>query len=204
MATREEIVGAAMHLFARRGYARTSIVQIEEAVGLSPGAGGLYRHFASKEAILEAGIDEALAASDKTRSLFTELPRDDPRRALELVATAALELLDRDRDLTVILFKDLDQFPALRDRVKERWIQASYETFASILRHTNAASGDLRAKAAVGLGSLVLYNVLQVVLGEPPGRVTKRRFVAAWLDTIVGAGRPRRETARRRASTGRR
>jgi len=45
-----------MRLFSQRGYAATSIARIEEAAGLTPGAGGLYHHFKSKEAVLAAGI----------------------------------------------------------------------------------------------------------------------------------------------------
>ena len=176
-----------MRLFAQQGYARTTVAQLEEAVGLSPGAGGLYRHFPSKQAVLEGGIEAALAVSDKVRGQVEELPRDNPRRALASVAEATLRLLEWDRDVTAILFKDLDQFPALRDRVRDRWIQASYETFADILRHTGAAGGDVQATAVVALGSLVLYHVLQVVLGEPPGRVPEERFLKAWLNLVAPA-----------------
>jgi AcrR family transcriptional regulator len=188
MATREKIVAAAMALFAQQGYPRTSVAQIEAAVGLRPGSGGLYRHFPSKEAVLEAGIEEALAASEKLRSQVGELPTADPRTTLDLVAKAALGLLERDRALTVILFRDLDHFPALRDQVKERWIQSSYDTFAAILRHLDGAGSpqqDYMAKAAVALGSLVLFHVLRTVLDEAPGRVSEARFRRAWLDIIA-------------------
>lgn len=193
-----------MRLFAQQGYARTSIAQIEKTVGLRPGSGGLYRHFASKEAILEAGIASALSASDEARAAVDRLPRDDQRGALKLVAKASLRLLDRDRDLTAILFKDLDQFPSLRDEVRERWIQSSYDTMAAILRHTGSASGDYEAHAAVALGSLVLYHVLQVVLGEPPGRISERRFLAAWLDRFAPAKSGGRSNSTRRKALSRR
>jgi AcrR family transcriptional regulator len=49
--TRERIVDEAMHLFSQHRYAATSIAKIEAAVGLTPGAGGIYHHFASKEAV---------------------------------------------------------------------------------------------------------------------------------------------------------
>lgn len=50
----------AMRLFGENGYAATSVAQIEEAAGLRPGAGGLYAHFRSKEALLRAGLEALL------------------------------------------------------------------------------------------------------------------------------------------------
>jgi AcrR family transcriptional regulator len=41
-----------MRLFSTKGFEATSVSQIEAAAGLSPGSGALYRHFASKEALL--------------------------------------------------------------------------------------------------------------------------------------------------------
>jgi AcrR family transcriptional regulator len=47
--TRERIVTEAMRLFAERGYRGTTVWDIEEAAGLAPRAGGLYKHFRSKQ-----------------------------------------------------------------------------------------------------------------------------------------------------------
>jgi AcrR family transcriptional regulator len=52
--TKERIFDAAVDLFAERGYDRTSVRQIAEAVGLTESA--VYRHYPSKEAILDAII----------------------------------------------------------------------------------------------------------------------------------------------------
>jgi AcrR family transcriptional regulator len=52
---REEILDAAQHCFARSGFHRTSMQEICAEARMSPG--GLYRYFASKEAII-AGIAE--------------------------------------------------------------------------------------------------------------------------------------------------
>ena len=51
--------------FVSRGYAATTIADIEQAAGLrSVGAGGTYRHFESKRAILEAVVDAAVGVPD--------------------------------------------------------------------------------------------------------------------------------------------
>jgi len=49
------LLDAALTLFARHGYAATSVADIQQACGLSPGSGALYKHFPSKKALLQGG-----------------------------------------------------------------------------------------------------------------------------------------------------
>lgn len=50
--TREKILDVSFQLFAKKGYEKTSIQDIVNALGMSKGA--IYHHFASKEEILES------------------------------------------------------------------------------------------------------------------------------------------------------
>lgn len=72
--TRERILREARTLFAERGFTTTSIRTIEERAGLVPGRGSLYRHFPSKEALLEAIVERIV---EETRA-YREATR--PRR----------------------------------------------------------------------------------------------------------------------------
>src|SRR3982751_3114689 len=54
--TRELLIDVALSLFATEGYRGTTIRKIEHAAGLTPGAGGMYRHFRSKEDLLLAAV----------------------------------------------------------------------------------------------------------------------------------------------------
>jgi AcrR family transcriptional regulator len=58
--TRERILGIARELFADQGYGSTSISQIAERLGTSKAA--LYYHFKSKEEILDALLEDPVAA----------------------------------------------------------------------------------------------------------------------------------------------
>ena len=51
--TKDRILQAALELFVTHGYQKTSIARIETEAGLSPRAGAFYRHFASKQVLLE-------------------------------------------------------------------------------------------------------------------------------------------------------
>ena len=55
VSTRERLVTEAMRLFSAKGFEATSVSQIEAAAGLAAGSGALYRHFKSKDALLDAG-----------------------------------------------------------------------------------------------------------------------------------------------------
>lgn len=54
--TREEILEAAIRLFARRGFLATTMSELAKAIRMTPGA--LYWHFPTKEDLLLAAIDE--------------------------------------------------------------------------------------------------------------------------------------------------
>lgn len=51
---RDALIHHARRLFAERGYHGTSVADVQAAAGLAPGSGALYKHFASKRALLEA------------------------------------------------------------------------------------------------------------------------------------------------------
>src|SRR4051812_7623156 len=98
--TRERIVDEAMRLFSKHGYASTSIATIEAASGLTPGAGGLYHHFESKEAVLFAGIERQLERLGALREIRKVLgPLGDARAELTLTARYVLAELDNESEL---------------------------------------------------------------------------------------------------------
>jgi AcrR family transcriptional regulator len=54
--TREEIVEAAIHEFSQRSFEATSMAQLAKSIRMTPGA--LYWHFATKEDLLLAALEE--------------------------------------------------------------------------------------------------------------------------------------------------
>jgi AcrR family transcriptional regulator len=89
-ATRRELLAAATQLFAAQGYDDTSIDNVLEAAGVSRGA--LYHHFAGKEALFEAVLEEVevqLAAEVTAAAEAT----GDPRQMLQAGCLAWLQRL---------------------------------------------------------------------------------------------------------------
>lgn len=66
---KQEILDAAIRVFSKKGYDRTSISDIAKEIGISQGL--CYRYFPSKEAIYDAGIEqyaESIVAQNKKRA----------------------------------------------------------------------------------------------------------------------------------------
>lgn len=82
--TRQRIIEEAGLLFAERGYRGASIAEIEKRAGLAPGAGGLYRHFSSKEELL---LEVVRAYKERLR-LLRERHALELERSLDLERTA--------------------------------------------------------------------------------------------------------------------
>lgn len=101
--TRERLISEAMRLFSTRGFEATSVSQIEAAAGLSAGSGALYRHFKSKDALLDAGIDRQLDrrhAMRDIRALFAGL--GDLRAELTALSRYLLSVIDEEIELLQI------------------------------------------------------------------------------------------------------
>ena len=73
--TREEIMEAALDLFAVNGYEATSISQLADAVGIRKAS--LYSHFANKQDILDTVVETVLKGY-ADRSIFARADWDDP------------------------------------------------------------------------------------------------------------------------------
>jgi AcrR family transcriptional regulator len=169
--TRSRIVAAALRCFAGGGFAGTSLADIEAEAGLSVGAGSTYRYFASKQAMLEAAVADALQRADE---LSAEAPR-----TLDEAGRSSLAAMDQLSDLTRIVLRDLDRFPETLMPVVDRLFDGPIATVAE--RMAAAAPGvDGLAMATVLIGALVNVKVIEALGGKRPGAVDDERLLAAW------------------------
>src|SRR5947209_16881972 len=83
---RDELLDAALRVFARRGYRRASVDEIAAEAGYSKGA--LYWHFPGKHELFIALIDERIDAP--TRELVDLLGSAPPDRDMSVEATREL------------------------------------------------------------------------------------------------------------------
>lgn len=188
--TRERIVDEAMALFSQHGYAATSVAKIEAAAGLTPGAGGLYHHFKSKEAVLAAGIERQLTRLDALREIRKVMtPLGDLRSELILIARYVLAELDTESQLLRILASEARNRPQLLESAVDRLVSSSFEGFATWIGERSQspiADDQTKALAVLALGSLLSTRLLTNVLGVP-AQVDDETFVDAWVELVLGA-----------------
>jgi AcrR family transcriptional regulator len=188
--TRERIVDEAMRLFSQSGYAATSIAKIEAASGLTPGAGGIYHHFASKEAVLAAGIERQLARLGALREIRHVLGSlGDLKAELTLTARYVLAELDSESELLRILASDARSRPQMLTAAVEELVSSTFEGFATwISECAERAIGaeEARAIAAFGLGALLSSRLLRDVLGIP-AQVEDETLVDTWVGLMIVA-----------------
>jgi AcrR family transcriptional regulator len=187
----ERLLAAAMQLFAEKGYERATVGEIQEAAGLTFGSGALYKHFPSKEAVLTEGVERFVDHARQERALLGTLDAVPVADAMTVIANAAMASFDRDHDALRIVWRDLEGFPELQEKVRTERIRATFDEFAHWLGH-EAETGRLRphdsqAMAAVALSSLAFFQILKFLLHDTPGGVDEERFVGAWTDVFVGA-----------------
>jgi AcrR family transcriptional regulator len=189
--TRQRIVTAAMQLFGERGYAATTIKDIETAVGLSKGAGGIYRHFPSKEALLAEGVRQRLGAGDDLLKFIDDpaalaaLPR---RERLVVLARAGIRRVRHERDLNRLLVRGLADFPDLLEEARDGEFQHVYLVVALWLEgqvEPGMPEQDWQALASVLIAAITYYWLLCDVFGEHPAGIDEDRYVEA-LATLVG------------------
>jgi AcrR family transcriptional regulator len=188
--TRERIIDQAMSLFSQRGYAATSIAAIESAAGLTPGAGGLYHHFASKEAVLAAGIERQLARLDALREIQRVLtPLGDVRAELTLTARYVLAELDSESELLRILAFEARNRPRLLTTAVDQLVNSTFKGFAMWIgerAERQVSEEEADAIATTGLGALFSSRLLRDVLGIPT-QIDDEVLVGMWVKLMMVA-----------------
>jgi AcrR family transcriptional regulator len=185
------LLDAAMRLFAEKGYDRTTVGEIQEAAGLTFGSGALYKHFATKEAVLAAGVDRFVEAARSERQVLTGLDEVPLADGLRAIGELAMSVFEQEKDGLRIAWRDLDNFPELQERVRSDRIRATFDDFSSWLRRQadlgRLVIEDSQATAAVALSSLAFFQLLKHLMHDTPGGVSEERFLDAWATMLVKA-----------------
>ena len=185
-ATRHELIGAATRLFAERGYEDTSIEAVLRETGVSRGA--LYHHFASKEALFEAVLEQverdvAQAVVDSVAGVT------DPVQALRKGTRAWLELASDP----VVRRISLIDAPSVVGWEKWRGIDERHGF--GLMKHALEAlaeAGHVRPELVDMLAHMLLAALVEVALlvarAEDPASARKagEQAIEELLQSIVG------------------
>ena len=187
---RSSILKAAEMLFFERGYDRTSVQDILDALSLSKG--GFYHHFPSKEAVLEEiCVNRISARLDRLgMDLFANRPRPIDRLNLLLRAVNILERDDAPFVAMMLKVCYIDRDVRIRDHIRslllaqlsprmEDVLRAGIESGDFFIRHPGQmgwmvlAEGADNPECVIGIADLLgaARDAIETLLGAPFGSV---------------------------------
>lgn len=204
---KEQILGVAARIFARKGYQGTTTREIAETAGVNEAI--LFRHFPSKEK-LYWGVIESMCQNGRSPEELQERLQES-RSTREMFAQVARDVLDRQDDPTLsrLLFFCALENHHLSSRFFRTYIVQRYEVLAANIRE-RIRKGEFRKVdpllAARGfLGMVVYHFLIQELFGakryQPFDRQTAcEAFADLWLSGVsADARRSLRERKVRKA-----
>jgi AcrR family transcriptional regulator len=162
--TKERLLDIALDVFVELGYEGTSVSELERRVGLAAGTGSFYRHFRSKDELLQAAVDR------EVEQVMAAIPEDRE----EGLAGALRDIRRFDRLLRLALV-DGDRVPQVRDAL------------ATALKGPgDQIRWEDQPELVVALAALGGYHVMSLVQGRPFQDMPEAEFLAA-LARLTGA-----------------
>ena len=155
---RQLLLGAAVRVFAEKGYHAARVGDIAEEAGVAYGL--LYHYFRSKDEVLETIFRTTWSNMIATVESIAETG-DPAREQLRKVTEVILRTWRRDPDLVRVLVREVTRSPQLQRQVDE--ISAALGSLQGIIER-GQATGEFRADVDARLASVVWYGALEEVL----------------------------------------
>jgi AcrR family transcriptional regulator len=188
----DEVLDAALALFARQGFARTTVEQVAAQAGLSKAA--VYLYFPSKTALLQGLVHRAVASVADPALAQMAACRGDPRPLIAALLRGLAARLAEPAVAAVpgLILREAPHAPDIaalyRSEVLDRMIPALTKLIAEGVAggHIRPVDPELTVRSVVGpvLVHLLLAQVFGVV---PGGDASLERLVENHL-TILNAG----------------
>lgn len=173
--TKEKIFDAAVGLFADKGYGRVSIRDIARAVGVTEGA--IYRHYAGKEALLEAifayyeGRIFPRAPGAGAGALADGVPLAEILESMPKTMAADPQLARVTRIMLIEMYHDARVRDYVARELFSRPVDAMEALFKKLMDKGEVRPCDARALATLFISSLFYWYFEAFVFhyGEAPG-----------------------------------
>ncbi|OBA58367.1 TetR family transcriptional regulator [Mycobacterium sp. 1100029.7] len=186
---RDRLLAEALRLFAAKGYAATSVADIQRASGLAPGSGALYKHFASKRELLEAAVSHRIDSIVAAREQYDAGQPGSVEQAVRTAGQLIWSNLNDSEDLLKVMLREPAELGDLDEKTWQVITDNAYQRFADELTASNRSGRtsipDPEAAAAVAIASLSYAATLQALSGRLPGNVDGDRYFEAWVDQTV-------------------
>lgn len=155
---RRQILDAAVHAFARKGYHACRVSDVAKEAGVAYGL--VYHYYGSKEALLKAIFKETWGAMLATVNSVEQL--DEPARDLvRKVTEIVLRTWKRDPDLVRVLVREVTRSSQVQEETEE--IGQAYQALQRIIEQGQSA-GDFRTDVDARLTATIWYGALEEIL----------------------------------------
>jgi TetR/AcrR family transcriptional regulator, fatty acid metabolism regulator protein len=155
---REQILQAAVRVFARQGYEASPVGDVAREAGVAYGL--VYHYFDSKDAVLEAVFREQWGRLLAAVALAEETGETAPEQ-LTLVVKIVLRTWRDDPDLVRLLVREITRNPHIADELDE--IGQAFASLERIIRR-GQDEGTFRSGLDARLAAWMLYGALEEVL----------------------------------------
>jgi AcrR family transcriptional regulator len=191
--TRDRIVREATRLFAEQGIKATTVAQIEQAVGLRKGSGGVHRYFATKNDLVRAVLDAQLDHARSSLAAAIEWPKPAPdqvRAYLQAIGRFALTQANESREVALIMLRDAHNLPpGLLDAHHTKNFELTYESTARALRELQQTAGsdagiDADALGFLFLAPLIYFRLIEWATNRRILDLDDDRLLAAWTNVF--------------------
>jgi AcrR family transcriptional regulator len=182
--THQVIIESAYALFLEQGYAATSMRQISEHSGLA--LGGIYNHFASKEAI----FSDLIIAKHPFHEILPLLLSAPGETVEEFVRNAAKSMvgeLGRRPDFVKFLFIELVEF---NGRDVPKMFQIVFPQIAPLIQRFQTRQGELRkippfVLFRAFLGLFFSYYITEFLLAGTPAAALQENALNHFVDIFL-------------------
>jgi len=190
LSTRERISEAALHLISQKGYHGASTREIARAAGVTEIT--LFRHFGSKEALLEDVLNR-FTFLPRLRELISEAEEMPADEALNRIGQQFFLTLQQRKRLVVIMLSESNTYPDKVRSIYNRFVKKTISLLAEYIeRQQNrkvlgGGPPDIIARALLGM-IFSFFHAEEIIRDrEVRGKEAEevvRQFVSIVLDGI--------------------
>ena len=197
--TRKQILDASLHLFSRRGFARTTVRDIAREAGITDAA--IFYHFQSKREVLKALVEERgfVTGLQQLERVSTDLPL---RETLLWMTRGAINIMDENRDfLRLIIMEGLGGDESALEQYR-RLVDLWESALTTVLqRYTE--KGELQDNSPQAMARQVIYLILMAFQDTLMGRHVspeaapeeRRKALAAFVGDAMNHFLPNPQTS---------
>lgn len=170
---RESILRIAVELFNEQGYDATSVADLSQRLGLTKSA--LYHHFASKEALLEIALDQALSALEAVLRTPDDAPDQRAITRLRDVIRRATDVLIQHLPSVTLLLRVRGNSPIEKEALARR---RRFDQQVTALVSEAQRDGDLRDDVDASIVARLIFGMINSVIEwyRPDGTIDGDRL----------------------------